>query len=163
MHSNIAYCAFVYGILHKWSYVCDVCTIESVESVFQPLEDASACFFNFKSTCCIFHPFVFDFHHVLKFISWMFTMIIMQQTLMSTCCLGTYMLRLTMKVCCSVAKCLATWQSWNLINYFYMSLAKRWHANLISHGYRYVYQPKSHTISISLEAGCDCHVAFYFL
>ena len=36
-HPHSAYCAFVLGILHKWNYVMR--TIESVGSLFQPLEN----------------------------------------------------------------------------------------------------------------------------
>ena len=36
-HPHSAYCAFIHGILHKWNYVMH--TIESVGSLFQPLEN----------------------------------------------------------------------------------------------------------------------------
>ena len=36
-HPHSAYCAFVHGVVSKWNYVMH--TIESVGSLFQPLED----------------------------------------------------------------------------------------------------------------------------
>ena len=37
-HPHSAYCAFVHGVVPKWNYVYNA-TIESVGSLFQPLED----------------------------------------------------------------------------------------------------------------------------